>query len=65
VDLNRLDYAGAGHDPVSAVVFCQPVRVDYTVVGGKFIVKEGQLMTLDERQLIEKQNKASQRLLAG
>jgi len=38
IDLNRLDYAGAQHDPVSAVVFCQPQRVDYTVVGGKFVV---------------------------
>jgi cytosine/adenosine deaminase-related metal-dependent hydrolase len=65
VDLNRLDYAGAGHDPVSAAVFCQPVRVDTTVVGGKFIVKEGQLVTVDERQLVEKHNQASKRLLEG
>ncbi len=66
INLNRLDYAGgAVHDPVSAVVFCQPVRVDYTVAGGKFIVKEGQLVTVDESRLTEKHNKASKRLLAG
>jgi cytosine/adenosine deaminase-related metal-dependent hydrolase len=65
VNLNRLEYAGAQHDPVSAVVFCQPVRVDYTVVGGKFVVKEGQLVTVDERQLVEKHNQASKRLLQG
>ncbi|RJP52740.1 MAG: 8-oxoguanine deaminase [Anaerolineaceae bacterium] len=65
VDMNHLDYAGAQHDPVSAVVFCQPVRVDYTVVGGKFVVKEGQLVMADERKLIEKHNQASRRLLAG
>jgi cytosine/adenosine deaminase-related metal-dependent hydrolase len=64
VNLNRLEYAGAQHDPVSAVVFCQPVRVDYTVVGGKFIVKDGQLVTVDEQKLIEKHNKASKRLLS-
>jgi cytosine/adenosine deaminase-related metal-dependent hydrolase len=64
VNLNRLEYAGAQHDPVSAVVFCQPVRVDYTVVGGKFIVKERQLVTVDEQKLIEKHNKASKRLLS-
>ena len=34
VRLERLEYAGAEHDPVSAVVFCQPRRVDYTAVGG-------------------------------
>jgi 8-oxoguanine deaminase len=65
INLNRLEYAGAQHDPVSAVVFCQPVRVDYTVVGGKFIVMEGQLVTVDEHKLIAKHNEAARRLLAG
>jgi cytosine/adenosine deaminase-related metal-dependent hydrolase len=65
INLNRLEYAGVQHDPVAAAVFCQPVRVDYTVVGGKFVVKEGQLVTVDEGKLIEKHNKASKRLLAG
>src|SRR6266508_4886367 len=65
VNLNRLEYAGAQHDPVSAVVFCQPVRLDYTVVAGKFIVKECQLVTVDERKLIEKHNKTAKRLMNG
>ena len=64
INLNRLEYAGAQHDPAAAVLFCQPVRVDYTVVGGKFIVKEGQLATADEQKLIEKHNKAAKRLLS-
>ena len=49
---------------VSALVFCQPVKVDYTVVGGKFVVKEGQLVTVDERKLVEQHNKAAKRLLS-
>ena len=65
VDLNRLDYAGALGDPVAAVIFCAPVNVDYTVVGGQFVVKEGQLVTLDLPILIEKHNLASQKLLAN
>ena len=64
VNLNKLGYAGM-HDPVSAIVFGQPVNVDYTVVGGKFVVKEGQLVTVDQGRLIEKHNKAAKRLLAG
>jgi cytosine/adenosine deaminase-related metal-dependent hydrolase len=63
VNLNRLDYAGALHDPVAAAVFCQPVRADYTVVGGRFVVKEGRLVTLDEHKLVEKHNHAAKRLL--
>ncbi len=65
VNLNRLDYAGAQHDPVSALVFCQPQHVDYTVVGGKFVVKEGELVTVDECRLIEKHNKAAEKLVSG
>jgi 8-oxoguanine deaminase len=63
VNLNQLGFAGM-HDPVSAIVFGQPVRVDYTVVDGKFIVREGQLVTVDEGKLIERHNKAAKRLLS-
>jgi cytosine/adenosine deaminase-related metal-dependent hydrolase len=65
INLNRLDYAGALHDPVAAAVFCQPVKADYTVVGGKFVVWEGQLVTADEQKLVEKHNQAARRLLGG
>jgi cytosine/adenosine deaminase-related metal-dependent hydrolase len=66
INLKRLDYAGgAVHDPVAALLFCQPVRVDYTVVGGRFVVREGCLVTLDEGRLVEKHNQAAKRLLSG
>ncbi|MCX6059788.1 MAG: 8-oxoguanine deaminase [Chloroflexi bacterium] len=64
VNLNRIGYAGM-HDPVAAVVFGQPSNVDYTVVNGKFVVKQGQLVTVDERKLVEKHNKAAKRLLSA
>ena len=62
IQLDKLGFAGM-HDPVSAVVFGQPVKADYTVVGGKFVVKEGQLVTVDEHKLAERHNKAAKRLL--
>jgi cytosine/adenosine deaminase-related metal-dependent hydrolase len=64
VNLNRLEFSGM-HDPVSAVVFGQPVNVDYTVVHGKVIVQEGRLTTLDRGRLIERHNQAAKRLLAN
>ena len=63
INLNRIGFSGM-HDPVAAVLFGQPVNADYTVVGGKFIVKEGQLCTVDEQKLIERHNKAAKRLLS-
>jgi cytosine/adenosine deaminase-related metal-dependent hydrolase len=63
INLNRLDYAGALHDPVAAAVFCHPVRADYTIVGGRFVVREGQLVPVDEMKLVERHNRAARRLL--
>lgn len=65
INLNRLDYAGALHDPVAAVVFCQPQTVDYNVVHGKLVVKQGKLVGLDLPKHIEAHNRAARRLLEG
>jgi cytosine/adenosine deaminase-related metal-dependent hydrolase len=64
VNLNRLDFAGALHDPVAALVFCAPVNADYTVVSGKYVVKEGQVVTIDLPTHIEKHNAAAKRLVS-
>ena len=64
INLNRLEFTGALSDPVAAVVFCSPVNVDHTFVGGKRIVKDGELTTLDLRTQIVKHNAAARRLFA-
>jgi len=53
------------HDPVSAVVFCAPVKADYTIVGGKLIVEKGELLTVDLHRLVEEHNQAARRLVNG
>ncbi len=63
VDLNRPEFAGA-HDPLAALVFCAPVNVDFAAVGGKFIVRDRQLVTVDHGRLIEQHHRAARRLLA-
>ena len=62
INLNRLDYAGALQDPLAAVVFCAPVKADYTVVGGNLIVEKGEFLPLDIAKQTEKHNAASRRL---
>jgi 8-oxoguanine deaminase len=63
INLDRLDYSGALHDPVAAVVFCATQRVDYNVVAGKPIVKDGELLTLDVARQVKRHNLASKRLM--
>jgi 8-oxoguanine deaminase len=65
VSLDRIDYAGAIHDPVAAVIFCAPVKADYTVVGGKIIVKDAEMTTLDTRKHIVRHNHLAKELLVG
>ena len=65
VDLGQLDFAGGLHDPLAALAFCAPVQADYTVVGGRMVVREGQLTGLDLPPLIEQHNQAAQRLVEG
>jgi cytosine/adenosine deaminase-related metal-dependent hydrolase len=65
INLNRLEYAGGLHDPVSAVVFCTPVKAETSVVGGKVVVKDGQLVTADVPRLVERHNRAARSLLNG
>ena len=65
INLNRLEYAGALHDPLSAALFCAPVKVDYNVVGGNYVVKKGELVTLDLPAHIIKHNEAAKRLMEG
>jgi cytosine/adenosine deaminase-related metal-dependent hydrolase len=65
INLNRLGYAGAMHDPMAALVFCAPSGVDFSMINGRIIVQEGQLTTLDTGKVIEQHNKMSATLLAG
>jgi len=63
--LDRLEYAGALHDPVAASVLCAPVKVDFSFVHGRPVVEQGRLATLDLGPVIEAHNRAARRLVAG
>lgn len=65
ISLDKLDYAGALHDPVAAILFCAPQKVDWSVVGGRVIVRGGQLTTLDVPHQVERHNRAASRLLSA
>jgi len=47
-DLHGLEQAGAW-DKVAALVFCAPGRVALSVINGRVVVRDGRLLTLDER----------------
>lgn len=63
--LDRLDYAGALHDPLAALVFCTPQHVDLSIVDGRTVVEGGHLRTVDLGPLIERHNRLAHRLVRG
>lgn len=54
--LDQIGFAGALHDPVAALVFCTPSNVNYSVINGKVVVKDGLLQTIDLPLVIERHN---------
>jgi cytosine/adenosine deaminase-related metal-dependent hydrolase len=62
--LDRLAYAGALHDPLAALVFCQPQQVDLSIIDGDTVIKAGQLLTIDRGPVIERHNRISRALVA-
>jgi cytosine/adenosine deaminase-related metal-dependent hydrolase len=57
--LDQLGYAGALHDPLAALVFCRPQNADLVMVQGHWVVKDGQLTTVDTPALIAEHNRRS------
>lgn len=63
IDMNRIDFAGALHDPVAALVFCHPITVDYNYVHGRSIISDGRLTAVDTDSLVVKHNEAARELV--
>lgn len=56
-DLDRIEYAGAAeHDPVGALLLCQPTPPRHVVVNGKLTVEDGQIPGLDLQALTRRHN---------
>jgi cytosine/adenosine deaminase-related metal-dependent hydrolase len=65
-DLNTVAFAGgAVHDPVGALLLCASPQADYTVVNGRVVVRQGQLVTLELGPLIERHNALAIQLALG
>ncbi|HMP10540.1 8-oxoguanine deaminase [Hydrogenophaga sp.] len=62
-DLRSLGFAGgAVHDPVASLLLCASPPAACTVVNGRVVVRDGQLVTLDAGPLIERHNRLALQL---
>ena len=56
---------GAVHDPLAALIFCQPPNVDLSVIDGRVRVRGGQLLGVDLPPLIARHNTIARALARG
>ena len=63
VPLDDIGMAGALHDPLAALLFCQVPRIRHAIVHGRVVVRDGHLTTLDLPVLIERHNALAARLV--
>jgi len=63
INLNRLPFAGGLSDPLAAIVFGLIERVDLTIVAGRILVEQGQLVYHAVSELVQRQNALARKLL--
>lgn len=63
IDLDRLEFAGALHDPVAAAVLCAPQRVDHSWVAGRPLVSDRQVVGVDAGLLVDEHNRLASALV--
>lgn len=63
-DLDRHELAGAQADPLAALLFCAPVGVDWSLIAGRFVVRDGVLVGHDLGRIVAEHNRASRQLMA-
>jgi cytosine/adenosine deaminase-related metal-dependent hydrolase len=65
INTDTLAFAGGLHDVVASVVFCAPQTVDYSVINGRVVVRDGQLATIDLPVVIEQHNQFAAQLFGN
>lgn len=64
--LDTLGFAGgAVHDPLAALVFCQPPQVDLSIINGIVRVQDGHLLGVDIGALVARHNLIARSLARG
>jgi 8-oxoguanine deaminase len=61
-DLGRIEFAGALHDPVAALLLCDPVPARAVFVDGEAVIDDYAHTALDEERLVAEHNRLASRL---
>ena len=62
-DRHVIDFSGTQSDPLAALVLCGPVKPQHVMINGRFVVKDGELTTMNMRDLLARHDRAARALL--
>jgi 8-oxoguanine deaminase len=62
VALDQIGLAGALHDPLAALFFCQVPRITHNIVAGRVLVRDGELTMIEVPALVERHNRLARQL---
>jgi cytosine/adenosine deaminase-related metal-dependent hydrolase len=63
--IDGIEHAGAHSDPLAALLTCAPTRAWLTMIDGRSVVRDGQLVEVELEPLIERHNAISRRMIEG
>ena len=62
-DRRSIDFAGSDWDPLASLLFCGPVKANHTIINGRGVVEDGQLVTMDLGHMLEKHQAMAHHLM--
>lgn len=64
-DMSGVAHAGAGEDPVAALVFCTPGTVAMSVIHGRVVVRDGHLQTVELPRVLAEHRRLAHGMFAS
>jgi cytosine/adenosine deaminase-related metal-dependent hydrolase len=64
-DLGQIEFAGARHDALAALLFCAPTTVAYSFINGRLVAENGHLRSTDTAAVVKRHNALAASLLRG
>ena len=62
--VDTLPYAGVLNDPITGLMQCGPTWAWHTIVGGRFVVRDGEPVTVDVPRVLDRHRRAAERVSA-
>jgi 8-oxoguanine deaminase len=66
IDVSGISYAGALHDYIASIVICGGSHtVDFSIVNGVVVVRDGRLTRVDEAEVVRRADTAARRMISA